>query len=216
VEPDSDVGTGRMACDPDPAVSDTEGGGIYRPSSDFHSGAQPSVMRGLFAYALLSSGALAVVDVEDLDAPCRRPIEGNPSATPDFRGCFSDPANTPYFTDNRREDGQPTVTGELSCNVVLPHRIRNDLLNFSTDTLVDAQPASLMAFGRLSLFGRGLPTSRELVEGRRRPIALGVDFEAPDGRTAPAQVHVGSTLYSRDSPEEELVIDPLRAEQSSI
>lgn len=215
VDPDTDVGVGRISCDPDPAVSDTEGGGVYRPVSDFNSGAQPSVMRGLFGYALLSSGAVAIIDVQDLDAPCRRPAQANPSSTPDFRGCFSDPEDIPYFTDSRTAGGDPTVTNELSCNVVLPHRIRNDFLNFSSDTVLDAEPPALTGFGRLSLFGRGLPTSRDLVEGRRRPIALGVDFEAPAG-TAPAQVYVGSTLYSRDSPEEELIIDPLRAEQSSI
>jgi len=216
IDPDTEIGIGRIACDPDPAVSDTEGGGVYRPASDFDSGAQPSVMRGLFAYALLSSGAVATIDVEDLDAACRRPAEGNASAVPDFRGCASDPENIPYYTSDRSENGDPTVTDELSCNVVLPHRIRNDILMFSSDTVTASEPPALSAFGRLSLFGRGLPTNRDLLEGRRRPIALGVDFEAPPGQEAPAQVYVGATLYSRDSPEEELIIDPLRAEQSSI
>jgi hypothetical protein len=216
VDPTSQIGVGRIACDPDPAVGDSEGGGIYRPASDFESGAQPAVMRGLFGYALLSSGSLAMIDVEDLDAPCRRPIKANSSTVADLHGCQGDPAEIPYFTQDRSLGGDPTVTDELSCNIVLPHRVRSDMLMFASDTVQKSDPPSLSAFGRLSLFGRGLPTSRLLAEGRRHPIVLGVDFEAPPGQEAPAEVYVGSTVYSRQSSENELVIDPNRAEQSSI
>jgi len=216
VDPDTDIGIGRIACDPDPAVSDSEGGGVYRPASDFQSGAQPDVLRGLFGYALLSSGSVAMIDVEDLDAPCRRPASTNSSSVSDFHGCAGDPSDIPWYTDSSTVDGDPTVTDELSCNVVLPHRVRSDMLMFASETLQGSQPVALSAFGRLTLFGRGLPTSRQLIEGRRRPIALGVDFEAPPGQVAPAQVYVGTTLFSRTRPEEELIIDPNRAEQSSM
>lgn len=215
-EPESEVALGRTYCDPDPSVSSDSGGGVYRPSSDYSSGAQPALLRGIFGYALLSTGSVALIDVVDFDAPCRRPSSTNPSAEPDFRGCHSDPVEIPFYTNDRTEVGQPTVTDELSCNVVVPHRGRSDNLVLQSDSRTRTAPPGISAFGRLTRFGRGLPTSRLLAEGRRRPTLLAVDFESPDGSPVPAQLYVGSTLYTHGRGGEPLVIHPALAEQNSL
>src|SRR5690606_9740200 len=73
-------------CNPNPGISDTSIGALYRPVSD-NSGARPGQLRGLFGYALLSDGRLSLIDIEDFDRDCRRPKTLNASATLDFRGC---------------------------------------------------------------------------------------------------------------------------------
>src|SRR5690606_12015262 len=70
VDPVTGVATSGIVCDPDPSVARDSPGAIYRPSSEI-SGASPFVMRGLFAYALLSDGGVSIIDVEDFDAACR-------------------------------------------------------------------------------------------------------------------------------------------------
>lgn len=201
-------------CNPDPGISQDAIEALYRPSSD-EAGARPFQLRGLFGYALLSSGRLVVVDVEDFDADCRRPISVNVSSEPDFRGCQSDDNIAGFYTVDREESGSPTVTNEASCRVVVPHRPRSGLpiINEEGEAV---QAPSLRGFARLTLRERGLSHSRATEEGKRRPILLGVDFEGPGGRAPePAFVYVGSTKYSKDDPTEPLVLDPHVAERSA-
>ncbi|MFO7181802.1 MAG: hypothetical protein DIU78_024100, partial [Pseudomonadota bacterium] len=189
-------------CDPDPASSSP--GIEYRPTTS--GGARPSELRGVFAMALLTNGQIATIDVEDFDAPCRRPITVNPGPDPDFRGCANDPEGIESYT---LPNGAATVTGEVSCNVVEPHRPRsNRLLRTGGD--VGIQAPSLRAFPQLAVPESVVRTSFE-----ERPKLLAVDFPS-----APAAVFVGTTLRQRrvaDEPlDAELVIDPLRAEDYSL
>src|SRR5690606_37390890 len=63
---------------------------------------------------------------------------------------------------------------------------------------------------------RGLTASRLTPEGRKKPILLGADFNAPDGETAPARVSIGTTLYSTQNQNDTLVIDPNVAERVTM
>src|SRR5690606_20743529 len=137
----------------------------YRPTSNDDLGARPGLLRGLFGYALLSNGNVAIVDIEDLDAPCRRPVTANHSSTPDFRGCFDDTIDEAYYTTDGNEDSSPTVTEEASCSVVTPHRARS-LVEIKTEQNGQVNAPSLRAFGRLSQDGRGLAVSRLTPEGK--------------------------------------------------
>ncbi len=95
-------------CNPDPnetGCSDSSAacqGTVYRTStSDYASGAGPLNLRGTFAIVGLSTGQLAVIDVEDYDAPCRGPIDQSKNL-----GCGA-------------ASGSGLVTSkEQSCNVV--------------------------------------------------------------------------------------------------
>ena len=103
----------------------------YRPNSDYTDGARPVNLRGVFGFAMLTNGQVAVIDVEDFDAPCRRPVTANTSTEfEDLHGCSND-------TDRGRPtplNGVPTVTDESSCNVVEPHRPRSASLSISSST----------------------------------------------------------------------------------
>ncbi len=213
-DPATGVATSGVYCDPDPRVSGSSPGGQVRPKSRTE-GATPTTLRGLFAYVLLGNGNLAVVDIEDYDAACRRPVGANHTNEMDFRGCRGDEIRADYYTVNGASGSRPTVTDEVSCRAVLPHRPRSSSF-LVTDETVGIRAPSLRSFGQLQQYSRGLTVSRLTTEGKRRPILLGVDFEAPGGGSVPAQVYVGSTLWSRDSLTNELIIDANRAERVSV
>ena len=204
----------RVSCDPDPTISEDSPGAQYRPSTG-SIGADPEVLRGVFAYALLSTGRIALVDIEDFDAACRRPISLNSSAKLDFRGCSSDDPQFDYYTEDQTVTGTPTVSNESSCRAVVPHRARSAFF-FQTEEGSSIQSPSLQAFATLSRHGRSITISRLSPEGKKSPILLGVDFEGPDGAApVPAQVYLGSKLLRADDPRDPLVIDPNVAERAA-
>lgn len=203
-----------ISCDPSPNLSESAVGAQYRPSSD-DVGAAPGVLRGTFAYALLSSGRLSIIDIEDYDAPCRRPRTINPSSTPDFRGCFDDDDRFDYYTNDQTADGLPTVSDEVSCRTVVPHRARSALF-FETTEGSTIQAPSLQGHVTLSRHGRTLSLSRLTSEGKKSPLMLGVDFESPDGTRVPAQLYLGSTLLTAGDANAPLVIDPNLAERANL
>ncbi len=96
-----------VRCDP---VEGSDGPGtIYRTAANFESGAGPARLRGVFAFAVLTSGDVVTIDIDDYDAPCRGPKKPSP-----LFGC---------------EDADPNVTlatsGEYTCNVVVPNQPRS-------------------------------------------------------------------------------------------
>jgi hypothetical protein len=216
---DTHVAVEGVLCDPDPTLSTQLASTRYRPASDFSRGARPRLLRGLFALVVLTSGQVVVIDVDDFDAPCRRPARANHSPNPDFRGCADDPGTTPFFTANeapelagQSETDPPTVSNELSCNMVEPHRVRSQSLGVVNATL---------GIGAPSL--RGLPRFAALddevaLESVDRPKLLAVDFAPPEpgGAPDPALVYVGTTLYRKDLAGADLPMDPNTAEESSL
>jgi len=102
---DTTGGTIPVLCDPDP---DSDGPGtVYRTAADYSSGAGPTTLRGVFAFAILTSGDVVIIDIEDYDAPCRGPASQSIAD-----GCTIDGENL-------------ETTGEPSCLVVTPHRPRS-------------------------------------------------------------------------------------------
>lgn len=126
--PKSDPVTGTapfgVRCDPDPTLTTCSGsapcdlGTAYRTSSDFATGAGPLTLRGTFAMISLSSGQLAMLDVDDYDSACR-----GPTAHSELFGCGTSTA-----------DGLITST-EGSCNVVVSNEPRSaSFIASNTDT----------------------------------------------------------------------------------
>lgn len=196
------------SCDPDPAS--TGPGTLYRTSADYSSGARAGELRGVFASVLLTDGQVTFVDVEDFDAPCRRPAVTNPSAEEDFRGCKGDPANIPFYATS----SGPTVTNEVSCRMVEPHRARAASLGITSSALGIRAP-SLRTFPQLRS-----PDTAPQGTAVQRPKLLAVDFPGvASGDPVPAMVYVGSTLYTRsadNATSDALVIDPSIAERHSL
>jgi len=48
-------------------------GTSYQTTSDYSAGAAPYKLRGTFGFVLLTNGQVEIIDIEDLDAPCRGP-----------------------------------------------------------------------------------------------------------------------------------------------
>jgi len=218
VDPETDVGEFGVACDPDPSLNNQDPGARYRTDESLTAGAGVN-RRGIFAYILTSDGNLNIVDVDDYDSACRRPIGVNRSSTLDFRGCGGDSEDFDYFTADGQENGSPTVTNEVSCRVVVPHRARargRGGFVITNETIGTGAP-TLLSLPRLTLYGRSQPVSRETIEGRKRPLLLGVDFGGEGGLpVTQAQVYVGTTLRTRDSEDQPLDINPNTAEQTNL
>jgi hypothetical protein len=197
------IGVDGVSCDPDPQSSDV--GTEYRPSSDRLSGAAPLKLRGTFGLAALHSGRIGVIDVEDLDASCRRPTSTNTGSVENINGCADDPVVTGgiagrYVTDT----GAATVSQELSCNVISPHRVRSNSFFDTTRT------GGLRSFPTLALAtGRTVATDQS-PEGRDLPRMLAA--RQPNAADPPTLI-VGQFLYNQD---EGLELDPNLAERSSL
>lgn len=196
-------------CDPLPASKSA--GTLYRPSSDYSRGARPNRLRGVFGMAALANGRVSIIDVEDFDAPCRRPTLANPASVADPRGCFGDPDIKSFVGS----DGKRTVTGEVTCEVVMPHSPRSaHLLTASSGAGVHA-PA-LRSLPRL-VTEDGVLSIGRTEEGVIHPLMLAVPFTMPGGTAASSTVIVGTTVYaSDDSADERLITDPAEAEQASL
>jgi hypothetical protein len=123
----------------------TDPGAVYRNSSlafvDEPLG--PARLRGIFAFATLSNGEVVTIDVDDWDAPCRRPSimgpsdAGNGQVTNGYTSAIAppqpnignrdggalDPYEAPYTGVT---NGVPWVSNEVFFPVSAPHRPRSD------------------------------------------------------------------------------------------
>lgn len=212
--PDLVTGEARSGvfCDPNPDIDPDSTPARYRTTSDQARGARPAMLRGIFGFVLLSNGRVAVIDVEDFDAPCRRPAETNTADVFNFRGCANDDREEPYVLGGAR-----TVSGEVTCRAVVQHEPRSARL-ITTNSRNGVNAPSLRALPRLSRNGRGLPVSHLIRQGQVNPLLAAVDFESPvpGGDPIPAQTYVGVTLRERGTGRDDLVIDPTLAEQASV
>jgi len=216
------IGVWGTRCNPDPALSSTDLPEVkYRPASNLRSGAGPTPLRGTFGFVLLANGQIAVLDVDDADADCRRPLATQKSSIENFRGCKSDAADLPPFLSNdRTRDGAPTVTNEVSCHVVEPHRVR------SAQTMVNrtdfgVRAPALTQFPTLTQFGVRLSTSSQTDTGKTHPKLLPVQYpgsgSAPCVGDACAQVFVNTTLYTTEPSASNLLdLEPSSAERNAI
>jgi hypothetical protein len=212
--PREDPGTGvspaGIACDPDVNVDASDPSLVYRPNGDYTGGARPDLLRGLFAFAMLTTGDLAIIDVDDFDAECRRSRHTNSEDSPDFRGCVGDTYATNEEGELRDGYGRSTVTDEVSCNMVSPHRARAAIPGAPSET---GAPV-LRAFPQFTNPDRSSQqTSADL------PKLLAVPFEAPgkEEGTAP-EVYVSTTLYRGGGGEGAVVLatDPNGSDQSTL
>jgi hypothetical protein len=169
---------------------------------------------------MLSSGQVAVVDVQDFDAPCRRPVSTNSAATEDFRGCEGDAATPEFFTLDQTPTGKRTVSAELSCRVVERHRSRSGRMLVNSGE-VGVNAPSLKSLPKLLAPEGGNLAADQSDEGIKHPKLLAVEFTNPTGGTQPVEVHIGTALFKSPSttdptPSNALPVDPATAERSSV
>jgi hypothetical protein len=200
-----------ITCDPNPLNSD-QIGAEYRPTDDRLSGASPRRLRGTFGLVALHSGRIGVVDVDDLDGVCRRPLLTNPTPVEDSRGCVNDDPTVPGGAYLELNGLTATVSREVSCNVVQPHRVRSQ--SFFINAVDGTRAGALRSFPSLALeTGRAVATDQS-VEGRNLPRMLAAR-QAP--APAPVTLVVGDFAYSSVGPEgDRLDLDPSVATRSSL
>lgn len=171
-------------CNPNPNVVSNAGeirdpGFYYRASSGELVGLGPERLRGVFAFATLANGSVAVLDVDDWDAPCRRPAvlardpgQDAPAPPPFSSLAVPQPPPTgpadldPYHAPVVAQD---VVSDEAFFPVSAPHRLRSSRL-LRDDTQAGAVP-----------FVAGLPT----VEQAGAPLPLGGPDGGVDSRQTP-------------------------------
>jgi hypothetical protein len=192
-----------VACNPDP--NDVSQGSAYQVNQT-DSVVRPDSLRGTFAFAALTNGSVGVIDVEDLDAPCRRPKQVNRSSEPDAADC----ANDAYDVAELAIGTTLTVTNEVSCQVFQPHRARvRSLVNHDTN-------GSAPALRGLPVLhaGDGAALASDQGElGRAHPKLLALPFDT----ASESLVYLGGTVLSTaQSGAEQLVIEPASAEKGSL
>jgi len=185
--PETGVGEFGLSCNPDPNASGPAT--LYRPNSDYTDGARPLNLRGLFGFAMLTNGQVAVIDVEDFDGPCRRPVTSNMGAedTVDMHGCKGGDTVASYTVNGVR-----TVTDESSCKIVEPHRPRSASLSISSSSNGLRAP-TLRSFPQFATPGTTISLDNQ-------PRMMATDFANPDpaqsGTLLPAEVNVSSQPYA--------------------
>lgn len=218
IDPSTKLGEIGVQCDPQPGAEPP--GSLYRTSSDYTKGAGPRKLRGIFGVMALGSGQVAAVDIEDWDAPCRRPMANNPDATgEDWLGCRQD---AQLGQDWFLQSGEPTVSDEASCNVIEPHRMRSGR-HFRTDAALGTLAPSLVAFPRLSSLESGDLATGTADEERKHPQLLAVPYvdtaalseTAADPRAV--FLNVGSTQYLQAGGQRtSLDMDPATAGNNTL
>lgn len=137
--PTTGVAAEGTRCDPTPSLEQCYSSSLtcdpatlYRTSADYASGAGPYLLRGQFAFMVLSSGQVVVADVDDLDARCR--IPGS------FEGSLKDIFGCPPQGFDLPGEKDWVSSRESSCNVVLPHALRSSRFMVSNDAAGDNEP----------------------------------------------------------------------------
>lgn len=166
-----------LLCNPNPnldARPSADEGFYYRAGAPEQSVALgPQRLRGVFAFAATASGEVSIIDVDDWDAPCRRPVHldgtfgdsSDPNAPPPFGALAAaqaslgpsdiDPYHAPVASTNAAT-GASSVTDEVFFPVSIPHRPRSFYL--LTDDPTSGRHAPFMPGPpQVSLSGVPLP-----------------------------------------------------------
>jgi LVIVD repeat len=150
----------------------------------------PSRLRGDFAFVTLTNGSIEVVDVDDWDAPCRRPDPMTPTDQTGALDIQEDPPSSPadlnpYHAPFAYPPGLgSSVTLEVFFPVSAPHRVRSGALLRNDTTTGDRVP-HLAAVPQL-FSSTGAPVGVTPAPGTMLPTALPPGFFDPSSLAGPA------------------------------
>ena len=209
--PDSRSG---LLCNPNPnllesSLAPPDYGVFYRADAtqqDYDLG--PFRLRGIFAFATLANGSVAAIDVDDWDAPCRRPADlTGPSTDPTLAqvdvGSLAVAQQAPLSTTDYDPYRAPALTAaggagwvsqEIFYPVSAPHHARSSFIlrdDLTTGNHVPFLPSTptIAAINRpIALSGAGSESTPRL-----RPTAI-----VPASRTGSQDLGV---LFSLETPE---------------
>ncbi len=195
---------------PTPATS-------YQTTTDFNDGARPARLRGTFALAALTSGQVAVIDVDDYDAKCRQYNDARYAAgftfeqdgttgnaiqsvsLPDWQtGCDTVCSDDSCTTCNTTATSFPGASGEASCRVVVQHELRSRY-HVSSSTNVGSHQPSFVSFPVLNYQGGALATNTT-EDGLKHPKLLGPDQPKAPNSTGVALGKQGTVITVNPDP----------------
>jgi hypothetical protein len=180
---------GGIVCDPTTAydANAPTAASSYQTATDFSDGARPSRLRGTFALAALTSGQVAVIDVDDYDAKCRQyndaryaagfttdqqGADAKAAVLPDWQtGCDTVCSDDKCTSCNSTATSFPGASGEASCRVVVPHELRSRY-HISSSTNVGSHQPGFVSFPILNYQGSALATN-STDDGLKHPRLLG-------------------------------------------
>jgi hypothetical protein len=162
-------------------------------------------LRGVFGFLALSDGRMGIIDMDDLDAPCRRPQNTDDVTL----GCTGLPL--PRSSDGTI--GFTAASQEVSCNVVERHRPRSN--QFFTNVAGAGQHAPAMqGFPILhDKDGTALSVDPTRVESQQRPEMLSPRLTTGDKNAWALSLSVTGIL---PSPPDETWWTPGVATQNSV
>jgi hypothetical protein len=214
-----------LLCNPNPNAGDVtqqtpaDPGVFYRDNGPITVPLGPTRLRGVSAFATMTSGQVAVIDVDDWDAPCRRPAylsvgtmtgslavpEPNPSGTNDL-----DPYHAPDAgAVSAASDGGVSqwVTDEAFWPVIQPHRLRSS--NLEEDDLtgtgglhapeLPTTPALLINAAPVALAGQSYPVLTGALPEFENPVCLTTN--PPSCTVLPSPQTAPNVYMSHDMPD---------------
>jgi hypothetical protein len=186
----------------DPAVAEDPNA----PPDDFISaGAQPRRLRGTFAFLAMTGGEMQIVDVEDFDAPCRRPYDSDDSVL----GCKED-----TFIP-KGGAGLPSASQEVSCNIVERHRPRSATF-FTNAAQAGRHAPAMQTYPALyDKDGTAVVSDPSLPEALKLPKLLGPKLLESEVN-ADAWAYLATVLSTGANPTNELSSDPLAAQTNWV
>jgi hypothetical protein len=203
-----------LLCNPNPNAGIDQGpfrddGALYR-ANVANTGLLelgPQRLRGVFAFATLSDGKVVTIDVDDWDAPCRRPdpmdlasqvsTRALPQPTPVDQNDL-DPYHAPLTSQNLGQDRWLVpVTLEAYFPVSSPHRPRSAFLLRNDPRLGDRTP-HLAATP--SLYAGGTPLVTVGKGSEKNPIILppATTLADPSYLRAPTEANPDRRLADKD------------------
>ena len=152
----------------------------------------PSRLRGVFGFVTLSNGTIVVIDVDDWDAPCRRP---DPMVTDSLTGVLDVPEVAPTDTSDLDPYHAPqtyqasinesaATTLEAFFPVTAPHRMRSNFL-LRNDPTSGLHVPNLIAPALLFDIN-GTPLATTGTQGLANPVMLPAPL--PPGFLDPSRI----------------------------
>ena len=169
----------------DPSSSATDAAAKYRTANDFSGGAGPRKLRGVFGLAVLASGNVVAIDIDDFDDACR-----GPKTRDALFGCSDTAADL------------PGASTEYSCNSVLPHQPRASSYLAFRENVVATQPGIQALPLLFDIDGTTLEPNAPDAPRMRATVPtheLSVDLTLPVGSTAKAIDRTSGLLVGTDA-----------------
>jgi hypothetical protein len=229
---------GGIVCDPSTAYDSNAptAATSYQTTTDFSDGARPSRLRGTFALAALTSGQVAVIDVDDYDAKCRQyndtryaagftsDLTGGTNTAgaslPDWQtGCDTVCSDASCTSCNSTAASFPGASGEASCRVVVPHELRSRY-HVSSSTNVGSHQPNFVSFPTLNYLGSALATNTldELTSRPKYPKLLGPEQPSTSGSgvSLGKQGQIISVNPNPDTSDNNYVLADIREPRAAI